>query len=104
MSKEKASPSLNIDKKTQNNHCLLKILLKIRYFERGFSFELSHANGEDYEKQKGPGTCDQLPLRLQSKFRISDVLCNQILIEYKAVFELFQKLHLPIHASQFMTS
>ena len=104
MSKEKASPSLNIDKKTQNNHCLHKILLKIRYFEIGFSFEPSHANGVDHEKQKGPRTCDQLLLRLQSKFRISDVLSKQVLMEYKAVFELFQKLHLLIHASQFMTS
>ena len=57
-----------------------EILLKIRYFERGLSkcfkkvnfFFLSnpvHFNGQDYEKQTGPGTNDQSLFRLHYKFR-----------------------------------
>ena len=48
-----------------------EILLKIRYFERGsskrltqkinftFSFKLSPFYGQNYQKEKGPGTSDQ---------------------------------------------
>ena len=56
-----------------------EILLKTRYFERGLSknlkkltlFFLSNPvpfNGQSYQKQKGPGTSDQLLFRLQNKF------------------------------------
>ena len=56
-----------------------EILLKIKYFERGLSkplkkltlFFLSNPvlfNGQSYQKQKGPGTNDQLLFRLQNKF------------------------------------
>ena len=57
-----------------------EILLKIRYFERGSSKSLKKAkffflsnpvpfNGQNYQKQKGPGTSDQLLFRLRNKFR-----------------------------------
>ena len=57
-----------------------EILLKRRYFERGLSksfekvnlFFLSNPvpfNEQNYQKQKGPGTSDQLLFRLQNKFR-----------------------------------
>ena len=57
-----------------------KILLKIRYLERGLSKSLKKANlfflsnlvpfnGESYQKQKGSGTIDQSLFRLQNKFR-----------------------------------
>ena len=57
-----------------------EIILKIRYFERGLSkslkkltlFFLSNPvpfNGQNYQKQKGPGTSDQSLFRLQNKFR-----------------------------------
>ena len=56
-----------------------EILLKIRYFGRGLSKSLKNLtsffllnpvpfNGQDYEKQKGPGTSDKSLFRLQSKF------------------------------------
>ena len=60
-----------------------EILFKIIYFERGLSkslkklkkltlFFLSNPvpfNAQSYQKQKGPGTSDQLLFRLQKKFR-----------------------------------
>ena len=56
-----------------------KITLRIKYFERGlskslkvnfvFSLEPSPLKMDNYQKQKGPGTCDQSPFRLQDKFR-----------------------------------
>ena len=57
-----------------------EILLKIRYFERGFIknskklnlFFLSNPvpfNGQNYQKQKGPGTSDKSLFRLRNKFR-----------------------------------
>ena len=57
-----------------------EILLKIRYFERGLSktlkkltsfFLLNPApfNGQSYQKQKEPGTSEQLVFRLRNKFR-----------------------------------
>ena len=67
--------------------------MKIRYVERGLSkslkkltlFFLSNPvpfNGEDYKKQKGPGTSDQSPLRLQNQFQkipfLVDVLPDQV--------------------------
>ena len=57
-----------------------EILLQIRYFERGSSKSLKKANffflsntvpfnGQNYQKQKEPGTSDQLLFRLRNKFR-----------------------------------
>ena len=57
-----------------------EVLLKIRYFERGSSKSLKKVNfiiflnpipfnGQNYQKQKGPGTSDQSFFRLQNKFR-----------------------------------
>ena len=56
-----------------NNHSIQEIFLKIRYFEieRGsskiflkvnfiFSFNPFPFNGQNYQKQKGPGTSEQL--------------------------------------------
>ena len=56
-----------------------EILLKIRYFERGLSKSLKKVNlffisnpvpfnGQNYQKQRVPGTSDQLLFRLQNKF------------------------------------
>ena len=56
-----------------------EILLKMRYFERVlsktftkvnfiFSFEPNPFYGQNYQKQKGRGTSDQLLFRLQNKF------------------------------------
>ena len=58
-----------------------KKFFKIRYFKRRLSkglkklalFFLSNLvpfNGQNYQKQKQPGTNDQLLFRLQNKFRI----------------------------------
>ena len=57
-----------------------EIHLKIRYYERGLSKSLKKVNfifllnpvafnGQSYQKQKRPGTSDQLIFRLQDKFR-----------------------------------
>ena len=59
---------------------MLKIVLKIRYFERGLSKSLGKVNlflllnpvifnGQSYQKRKRPGASDQLLFRLQNKFR-----------------------------------
>ena len=65
-------------------------------------------NGQSYQKQKEPGTSDQSLFRLRNKFRKISLLAiyylTKFLMKYKEVFELFQKLHLQIYASQFMTS
>ena len=56
-----------------------EILLKIRYFEKGLSKALNKSaiffipnpvpfNAQSCQKQKGPGTSDQLIFRLQNKF------------------------------------
>ena len=71
-----------------------QILLKVRYFERGLSkilkkltlFFLSNpvpSNGQSYQKEKGPGTSDQLLFRLQNKFRNIPLL----VIYYLAKFD-----------------
>ena len=67
--------------------------MKIRYVERGLSKSLKKLtlffisnpvpfNGEDYKKQKGPGTGDQSPFRLQNQFQkisfLVDVLPDQV--------------------------
>ena len=84
-----------------------EILFKIRYFERRLSktlqkltlFLLSDPvpfNGQNYQKQKGPGTRDQLLFRLQIKF----TKISFLVMYYLTKFELFKKLHLQIYASQ----
>ena len=72
---------------------MLEILLKNRYFERGLSkslkkltlFFLSNTvtyNEQSYQKQKGPGTSDQLHLRLQNKFRKNPLLVIYYLTKF----------------------
>ena len=71
-----------------------KILLKRRYFERGSSKSLKKLTfilsnpvsfyGQDYEKQEGPGICDQLLFRSQKKFRKITLL----MIYYLTKFDL----------------
>ena len=74
-----------------------EILLKIRYFEIGLSKTLKKVNfmfssepfssvpfnGQSYQKQRGPGTSDQLLFRLRNKFRKIPLL----LIYYLAKFD-----------------
>ena len=108
----KASPRpLLILVNKKNCQCMQENLLKITYFEGGlsktltlkltlfFQLNLVPFNRQDYEKQKGPGTRDQPLFRLKNKFRKIPLL----VLYYPAKFELFQKLHLLIYASQFMT-
>ena len=87
------------------------ILLKIRYFERRLSkslkklilFFLSNPvpfNGQSYQKQKGSGTSHRSFFRLRDKRQS----LYWLHIVWRFVFELFEKLHLQIYASQFMTS
>ena len=45
---------------------LLKSLKKVNFI---FSLNPVSFNGQSYQKQKGPGTSDQLLFRLQIKFR-----------------------------------
>ena len=63
-----------------------EILLKMEYFERGLSksfkkltlfFLLNPVpfNEQNYQKQKEPGTSNQLLFRLQNKFRKISLLC-----------------------------
>ena len=42
-------------------------------------------DGQDYEKQKGPGTSDQSPFRLQNKFRKIPLLVMHYLIKFDDV-------------------
>ena len=94
-----------------------EILLNKKYFERGLSkslkkltlFFLSNPepfNGQNYQKQKGLRTSDQSLFRLRKKLRKIPLLVVCYLTkfndEYKVVFELLQKLHLPNYANQFM--
>ena len=73
-----------------------EILLKIRYFERGLpkSFKkltlsfLSNPvpfNGQNYQKQKEPGTSNQLLFRLQNKFRKIPLLVMYYLTKFHDV-------------------
>ena len=75
-----------------------EIHLKIRYFERGFSkalkksisFILSNPvpfNGQNYQKQKGSGTSDQLLFRLQNKFRKISLLVMYYLTKFVDVIQ-----------------
>ena len=63
-----------------------EIILKVRHFESGLSKRLQKGtlffllnpvpfNRQNYQKQKGPGTSDQLLFRLQNKFRKFPLLC-----------------------------
>ena len=63
-----------------------EILLKMGYFERGLSksfkkltlfFLLNPVlfNEQNYQKQKEPGTSNQLLFRLRNKFRKISLLC-----------------------------
>ena len=96
-----------------------EIILKIRYFERGLSKALKKLisfflwnpvpfNGQIYLKQKGSENSDQSLFSLKNEFRQIPLIVIHYLTKfddkYKAIFELFQKLHLQIYASQFMTS
>ena len=69
---------------------------EIRYFERGLSkalkkltlFFLSNLdpfNGQNYKKQKGPGTTDQSLFRLRNKFRKIPLLVMHYLTKFDNV-------------------
>ena len=70
-----------------------EILLKIRYIKRGLSKSLKKLtlffllnlvpfNGQSYEKQKGPGTSDQLFFRLQNKFTKIPLLATYYMTKF----------------------
>ena len=69
-----------------------EIILKVRYFERRllkclkkgnfiFSFRTPFKR-QNYQKQKGPGTSDQLLFRLQNKFRKIPLLVMYYLTKF----------------------
>ena len=73
-----------------------EIILKVRYFDRGLSkslkkvtsFVLSNAvpfNRQNYQKQKGRGTSDQLLFRLRNKFRKIPLLVMYYLTKFDGV-------------------
>ena len=73
-----------------------EILLKIRYFERGLSKNLKKLtlffplnpfpfNGQSYQKQKGPGTSEQLVFGLRNKFRKIPLLVMNYLTKFDDV-------------------
>ena len=70
-----------------------EIILKARYFERGLSKSLKKGNfiffsnpvpfnRQSYQKQKGPGTSDQLLFRLRNKFRKIPLLVMYYLAKF----------------------
>ena len=72
------------------------ILLKLRYFERLLSKSLNKVtlffllnpvpfNGQNCQKQKGPGTSDQSFFRLQNKFRKIPLLVLYYLTKFDDV-------------------
>ena len=72
------------------------ILLKVRYFERLLSKSLKKVtlffllnpvpfNGQNCQKQKGPGTSDQSFFRLQNKFRKIPLLVLYYLTKFDDV-------------------
>ena len=72
------------------------IILKVRYFERGLSKALQMVTSfflpnpvpfsrQNYQKQKGPGTSDQLLFRLRNKFRKIPFLVMYYLTEFDDV-------------------
>ena len=77
----------------QNSHCMQDIILKVRYFERGLSKSLKKGNfiflsnsvpfnSQNYQKQKGPETSDQLLFRLQNKFKKIPLLVMHYLTKF----------------------
>ena len=73
-----------------------KIILKVKYFERGYqkaikkvtSFFLSNPvsfNRQNYQKQMGPGSRDQLLFRFQNKFRKIPLLVMNYLTKFDDV-------------------
>ena len=75
-----------------------EIILKVRYFERGLSkslkkvtsFFLSNPvpfNRQNYQKQKRPGTSDQLLFRLRNKFRKISLLVMHYLTKFDDVIQ-----------------
>ena len=73
-----------------------EILFKIRYFERVLSKSLKKLtlfflsipiffNGQNYHKQKGSGTSDQLLFRLHSKFKNIPLFLIYYLIKFDDV-------------------
>ena len=77
-------------------NCTQKIILKVRYFERGlskrlkrgnfiFSFETVPFKRQNYQKEKGPGTTDQSLFSLQNKFRKSPLLVMYYLTKFNDV-------------------
>ena len=86
----------NFSKVTKNSHCMQKILLKIRYFERGLSKSLKKVNfiflynpvpfnGQSFQKYKGPGTSEQSLFRLQNKFRKTPILVMYYLTKFDVI-------------------
>ena len=73
-----------------------KIILKVKYFERGLSKSLKKVtlifllnpvpfNRQNYQKQKGCGTSDQSLFRLQNKFRKIPLLVMYYLAKFDDV-------------------
>ena len=73
-----------------------KIILKIRYFERGLSKCLKKVNfifvtnpvpfnRQSYQKQKGHGTSDRSLFKLQNKFRKIPLLVTYYLTKFDDV-------------------
>ena len=73
-----------------------EIIFKIRYFVRGLSkslkkvnfiFPFKHLpfNGQNYQKQKGSGTCDRLLFRLQNEFKNIPLFAIYHLIKFDDV-------------------
>ena len=70
-----------------------EFFLKVRYFERGLSKSLKKGNfifisnsvpfnSQNYQKEKGPGTSDQLLFRLQNKFKKIPLLVMYYLTKF----------------------
>ena len=83
-----------------------EILFKIRYFERGLSkslkkfilFFLSNSvsfNGQNYQKQKGPGASDQSLFRLQNKFKSLPLFVMYYLTKFDVMQSSFFFLDIP---------
>ena len=90
-----------------------EILLKIRYFERGFFFNLVPFNGQSYQRQKGLKTSDHSLFRLPNKFTKISLLVIYYLIKFDGViwsgFWVISKiapsnLCKPIHGINYSTS
>ena len=73
-----------------------EILFKMRYFERALSKSLQKVNfiflsnpvpfnGQDYDKDKGPGTSDQLLFRLENKVLKTFLLVTYYLTKFDDV-------------------